>query len=153
YYPGITEQQTLDSGIYLNYSTIALTDIHLHSGRYPEFSAVSNIKNVYILGAIALILLVLASVNFMNLTTAHSLKRAKEIGIRKTLGSQRRGLIVQFLTESGLMTLGSLLLALILASAAMPFYNQLSGRELSIPFGSPGFWLLLLLATLVLGLL
>lgn len=153
YYPGISEQQFLDSGNYLYYTTIPLTDIHLHSGRYPEFSAVSNIKNVYILGAIALILIVLASVNFMNLTTAHSLNRAKEIGIRKTLGSQRKGLVVQFLTESGLMTLGSLVLALILATAAMPFYNQLSGRELSIPFASPGFWALLLLATLALGLL
>lgn len=153
YYPGITEQQFRDSGNYLNYSTIPLTDIHLHSGRNPEFSAVGSIKNVYILGAIALILLLLASVNFMNLTTAHSLRRAKEIGIRKTLGSQKSGLVAQFLTESGLMTLGSLVLAMILATAAMPFYNQLSGRELSIPFGNPGFWLLLLLATLLLGLL
>lgn len=152
YYPGITEQQFLDSGNYLNYSTIPLGDIHLYSGRNPEFSAVGSINNVYILGAIACILLVLASVNFMNLTTAHSLKRAKEIGIRKTLGSQKSGLIAQFLTESGLMALGSLILALLLATLAMPFYNQLSGRELSIPFASPIFWLLLLLATLVLGL-
>src|SRR5690606_29286952 len=152
YYPGITEEEFLESGNYLKYSTIPLGDIHLHSNRYPEFSAVSSIKNIYILGAIALILLVLASVNFMNLSTAHSLKRAKEIGIRKTLGSQRSGLIVQFLTESGLMALGSLVLALILAVIVLPLYNQLSGRELSIPFGHPMFWAVLLLATLLLGL-
>src|SRR5690606_4517494 len=133
FYPGITEQQFIDSGNYMYYTTIPLTDIHLYSGRNTEFSTVSDIKNVYILAAIALILLVLASVNFMNLSTAHSLKRAKEVGIRKTLGSQRSGLIVQFLTESGLMALGSLVLALILAVIVLPLYNQLSGRELSIP--------------------
>tara|TARA_R110000764_G_scaffold1503_1_gene6276 strand:- start:347434 stop:349866 length:2433 start_codon:yes stop_codon:yes gene_type:complete len=153
FFPGITEQQFLDSGNYMKYSTIALTDIHLHSGRGPEFSPVSDIKNVYILGAIALILLVLASVNFMNLTTAHSLKRSKEVGIRKTLGSQRKSLIGQFLTESGLIALGSLVFAIIIAAVVMPFYNDLSGKELSIPFSSPSFWLILLIATLALGIL
>ncbi|MBO0342017.1 ABC transporter permease [Flagellimonas profundi] len=153
FFPGITEQQFLDSGNYMKYSTIALTDIHLYSGRGPEFSPVSDIKNVYILGAIALILLILASVNFMNLTTAHSLKRSKEVGIRKTLGSQRKSLIGQFLTESGLIAMGSLVFAVIIAMVAMPFYNDLSGKELSIPFSSPMFWLILLIATLALGIL
>ena len=152
FFPGITEQQFLDSGNYVNYSTIALTDIHLHSGRSPEFSTVNDIKNVYILGAIAIILLVLASVNFMNLSTAHSLKRSKEVGIRKTLGSQRSGLIGQFLTESGLIAVGSLLFAIVIASVAMPFYNDLAGKELSIPYSNPFFWLILLVAALVLGL-
>nr|WP_297786409.1 ABC transporter permease [uncultured Allomuricauda sp.] len=153
FFPGITEQQFLDSGNYMKYSTIALTDIHLYSGRGPEFSPVSDIKNVYILGAIALILLILASVNFMNLTTAHSLKRSKEVGIRKTLGSQRKSLIGQFLTESGLIALGSLVFAIIIAVVVMPFYNDLSGKELSIPFSNPIFWLILLIATLALGIL
>lgn len=153
FFPGITEQQFLDSGNYMKYSTIALTDIHLYSGRGPEFSPVSDIKNVYILGAIALILLVLASVNFMNLTTAHSLKRSKEVGIRKTLGSQRSSLIGQFLTESGLIAMGSLVFAVIIAAIAMPFYNDLSGKDLSIPFANPMFWMVLLIASLALGIL
>jgi len=152
FFPGITEQQFLDSGNYVNYSTIPLRDIHLYSKRSPEFSTVSDIKNVYILGAIALILLVLASVNFMNLSTAHSLKRSKEVGIRKTLGSQRSGLIGQFLTESGLIALASLIFALIIAALAIPFYNDLAGKELSIPYASPIFWLILIMAALVLGL-
>jgi len=152
FFPGITEQQFLDAGNYINYSTIPLTDIHLYSGRSPEFSTVSDIKNIYILGAIALILLVLASVNFMNLSTAHSLKRSKEVGIRKTLGSQRSGLISQFLTESGLIAMGSLLFAVLIATLAMPFYNELAGKDLSIPFSNPLFWLILILATLILGL-
>ncbi len=153
FYPGITEQQFLDSGNYVNYSTIPLTKVHLYSGRSPEFSPVSDIKNVYILGAIALILLVLASVNFMNLSTAHSLKRSKEVGIRKTLGSQRSSLIGQFLTESGMIALGSLVFALIIAAIAMPLYNDLSGKELEIPYGSLSFWLILLIATFALGIL
>lgn len=153
FFPGITEQQFIDSGNYMYYSTIPLTDIHLYSKRSPEFSAVSDIKNVYILGAIALILLVLASVNFMNLSTAHSLKRAKEVGIRKTLGSQRSSLIGQFLTESGLIAMGSLVFAVIIAAAVMPFYNDLSGKELAIPFANPFFWLILLVAALALGFL
>ncbi|SDQ12854.1 ABC transporter permease [Flagellimonas zhangzhouensis] len=153
YFPGITEEQFIASGNYMKYSTIALTDIHLHSGRSPEFSPVSDIKNVYILSAIAIILLVLASVNFMNLTTAHSLKRSKEVGIRKTLGSQRSSLIGQFLTESGLITFGALLFAVLIAVIAMPFYNEISGKELSIPFGNPLFWIILLVASLALGVL
>ncbi|MDF0707002.1 ABC transporter permease [Flagellimonas okinawensis] len=152
FFPGITEQQFLDSGNYMHYSTIPLTEIHLYSKRSPEFSTVSDIKNVYILGAIALILLVLASVNFMNLSTAHSLKRSKEVGIRKTLGSQRSGLIGQFLTESGIIALFSLVFAIIIASIAMPFYNDLAGKELSIPFSNPFFWLILFVAALFLGL-
>lgn len=153
YFPGITEEQFVASGNYMKYSTIALTDIHLHSGRSPEFSPVSDIKNVYILSAIAIILLVLASVNFMNLTTAHSLKRSKEVGIRKTLGSQRSSLIGQFLTESGLITFGALLFAVLIAVIVMPLYNEISGKELSIPFGNPVFWIVLLVASLALGVL
>ncbi|GLU43307.1 ABC transporter permease [Allomuricauda sp. NBRC 101325] len=153
YFPGITEQQFIESGNYMKYSTIALTDIHLHSGRSPEFSPVSDIKNVYILSAIAIILLVLASVNFMNLTTAHSLKRSKEVGIRKTLGSQRSSLISQFLTESGLITFGALIFAVLIAIIVMPLYNEISGKELSIPFGNPVFWMVLLIASLALGVL
>jgi len=152
FFPGITEQQFLESGNYINYSTIPLKDIHLYSKRSPEFSTVSDIKNVYILGAIALILLVLASVNFMNLSTAHSLKRSKEVGIRKTLGSQRSGLIGQFLTESGLIAMGSLIFALLIAALVMPLYNDLAGKELSIPYANPVFWLILIVAALVLGL-
>src|SRR5690606_3682118 len=92
YYPGVTEEELIASGNYLNFSTIALTDIRLHSNRYPEFSENGSIQNVYILSFIAIFLIVLASVNFMNLSTAHSLKRAKEVGIRKTLGSNKMSL-------------------------------------------------------------
>ncbi|TSE08713.1 FtsX-like permease family protein [Aquimarina algiphila] len=152
YAPGITEEQFLASGNYLNFSTIALTDIHLYSNRYPELSVNSDVQNVYILSFIALFLIILASVNFMNLSTAHSLKRAKEVGVRKTLGSNKSELIRQFLIESGLISFISLVLAIIVASVALPFFNELAGKEISIPFTNPFFWLILLASVMLLSL-
>lgn len=152
YYPGITEESFLAAGNYFKFSTIPLTDIRLHSNRYPEFSPNGSIQNVYILSFIAIFLIVLASVNFMNLSTAHSLKRAKEVGIRKTLGSHKISLVKQFLTESGLISFISLLMSLIIAAIAMPYFNELAGKVITIPYTNPFFWLTLLLSTIVLGL-
>jgi len=150
--PGVTEEQLAASGNYLNFSTIALPDIHLYSDKDYELSANSSIQNVYILSFIGLFLIVLASVNFMNLSTAQSLKRAKEVGIRKTLGSGKPALIRQFLTESGLISFISLLFALVIAAVATPYFNVLSGKSVAIPFSDPFFWLILLSATVVLAL-
>ncbi len=152
FFPGITIEQFIASGNYMNFSTIALTDVHLSENRIAEISANNSIQNVYILSFIALFLIVLASVNFMNLSTASSLKRAKEVGIRKTLGSSRSGLVQQFLTESGLIAFLSLLMAIIIAAIALPFYNDLSGKMLSIPYANPFFWLILFVSTILLGL-
>lgn len=151
-FPGITEENFLAAGNYYDMSTIPLKDIHLYSQRDNEFSANGSIQNIYILGFIGLFLILLASVNFMNLSTAHSLKRAKEVGIRKTLGSSKFELIRQFLSESGLITFISLVLAIIIGAIAMPFFNELSGKDISIPFGNPVFWLVLILATVILAL-
>ena len=151
-FPGLTMESFAASGNYYRFHTMPLTGIHLHSNRQSEMSANSSIQNVYILSLIALFLIVLASVNFMNLSTAHSLKRAKEVGIRKTLGSNKMDLVRQFLTESGLISFISLLLALILTLALLPLFNNLSGKSISIPYENPFFWLILLVATIVLGL-
>ncbi|UCD61731.1 MAG: ABC transporter permease, partial [Flavobacteriaceae bacterium] len=152
YFPGITEESFKAAGNYVRYHTMALTDIHLHSNRQSEMSPNSSIQNVYILSFIGLFLIVLASVNFMNLSTAHSLRRAKEVGIRKTLGSNKPELIRQFLTESGLISFISLFLALIIAMIALPYFNDLSGKLVSIPYSSPLFWIILLSSTIILGL-
>ena len=151
-YPGMTEVSFEASGNYLRYNTISLTDIHLYSHRDREMSANSSIQNVYILTFIALFLLLLASFNFMNLSTAHSLKRAKEVGVRKTLGSNKSDLVKQFLTESGLISFISLLLAVAMACLITPFFNELAGKSISIPFADPIFWLTVLLGTVLLGL-
>ncbi|TFG77169.1 MAG: FtsX-like permease family protein [Flavobacteriales bacterium] len=150
--PGITEEQFKAAGNYLIYSTIPLTDIHLNSERVAEISANNDIQSIYILSFIAIFLIVLASVNFMNLSTAHSLKRSKEVGVRKTLGSNRMDLVGQFLIESGLISFLSLVLALILALIALPFFNALADKDISMPFTSPIFWLVLFGSVLLLGL-
>ncbi len=152
FFPGVTRKQFEASGNYIKYGTIPLTDIHLHSHRYPEFSQNSDIQNLYILAAIGIFLVVLASINFMNLSTAQSLKRAKEVGIRKTLGSAKLGLIRQFLTESGLIAFGSLILGLLVAFTVLPFFNSLSNKALQIPLTSLAFWAILISATFILGL-
>ena len=153
YFPGMTKESFIASGNYLRYYTMPLTDIHLHSYRDSEMSANSSMQNVYILSFIALFLITLASVNFMNLSTAYSLKRAKEVGVRKTLGSNKAELVRQFLTESGLISFISLLLAFAVTMAVLPFFNEFSGKSVSIPFTNPLFWVLLIVSTLFLGLL
>lgn len=155
--PGLTVENSRandkESGDYMRFNSTGLTDIHLHSsGRESEFSANSDIENVYIMAFIGSFLLVLASVNFMNLSTAYSLTRAKEVGIRKTLGSTRLGIIRQFLTESAVISLLSLALSIGIASLALPFFNRLAEKDISIPFASPLFWLALLATTILLGL-
>tara|TARA_R110000868_G_scaffold4211_8_gene26526 strand:- start:6870 stop:9305 length:2436 start_codon:yes stop_codon:yes gene_type:complete len=152
YMPGVTEEQFKAAGNHLIYSTMPLTDIHLHSHRVAEMSGNNEIQSIYILSFIAIFLMVLASVNFMNLSTAHSLKRAKEVGVRKTLGSNKSELVSQFLIESGLISFLSLAVALVLALIAMPFFNTLADKDISIPFTSPFFWMILLGSVLALGL-
>ncbi|MFD2100101.1 ABC transporter permease [Flagellimonas iocasae] len=151
--PGITEEQLIAAGNYVVYSTMPMTDIHLHSHRVAELSSNNDIQSIYILSFIALFLIVLASVNFMNLSTAYSLKRAKEVGVRKALGSKKGELIRQFMMESGVVSLISLIFALIIASAALPFFNDLSNKDIAIPYFSWGFWLIALLSTITLALL
>ncbi len=151
--PGITEEQFKAAGNYLVYSTIPLTDIHLNSNLVAEMSSNNDMQSIYILSFIAIFLIVLASVNFMNLSTAHSLQRAKEVGVRKTLGSNKIDLVRQFLIESGLIAFLSLALALVMAIIALPFFNTLAAKEISIPFLNPFFWLILLGSVLLLGLL
>ncbi|NRB46723.1 MAG: ABC transporter permease [Saprospiraceae bacterium] len=155
--PGLTlESSKADeaaTGNFMIFGATALTDIHLHSDRRGEMSSNSDISNVYILSFIGFFLLILAAVNFMNLSTAHSLKRAKEVGIRKTLGSDRKGLIRQFLTEAGVITALALIMGVLLAITALPYFNELAEKEISFPFSHLVFWALLLGAALLLGLL
>ncbi len=109
-----------------------LTSIHLHSvGIGSIFSTISDIKYVYIFSLIACFIIILACVNFMNLSTAQSSKRAKEVGIRKVLGSERKQLIKQFFTEAFVYTSFATLIALVLLLMLINPFNQLSGKTLS----------------------
>ena len=109
-----------------------LTAIHLHSNKSYEFEANGNVTYVYIFSVIAILILLIACVNFMNLSTARSAGRAKEVGIRKVAGSLRSNLITQFLTESVLVSFISLLLALGIAGLLLPLFNQLAGKEMRV---------------------
>ncbi|HSF45156.1 MAG TPA: FtsX-like permease family protein, partial [Chitinophagaceae bacterium] len=142
------------SGNYLRYSLMPITDIHLKSERFPELGVNGNEQNVFIFSAVALFILLIACINFMNLSTARSSNRAKEVGIRKVLGTEKRTLVWQFLTESTLVAFMSLLIALGITILIMPFFNDLSGKSLSISsLLRPGFILVLILAPIVVGFL
>ncbi|MCJ7582339.1 MAG: ABC transporter permease, partial [Candidatus Aminicenantes bacterium] len=118
-----------------------LTKIHLHSHMENEIEANSDIAYIYIFSAIALFILILACINFMNLATARSALRAREVGIRKVIGAERKELIRQFLGESLMYSLFSMLIAVLLAHLVLPLFSSLSGRDLTIDyFGMP--WLI-----------
>ncbi|MGI8600377.1 MAG: ABC transporter permease [Chitinophagaceae bacterium] len=120
------------AGNKLQYSLIPVTDIHLKSDRQFEMSAGGNIQYVYIFSAVALFILLIACINFMNLTTARSANRAKEVGIRKVLGTDKKRLILQFLSESTLMAVISMILAVIIAFLVLPLFNEVSAKQMTI---------------------
>ncbi|MEO1262463.1 MAG: ABC transporter permease [Bacteroidota bacterium] len=129
-----------------------LSEIHLHSSHLDSDRAKrGNRQLVLLLLAIAIGIVGIASINFMNLTTARSSERMQEIGVRKTLGAERQQLICQFLGESVLITLVSLGVGLLLLELALPGFNAFTGKELQIDYGKS--WHLLLGFAAVLGLL
>jgi putative ABC transport system permease protein len=109
-----------------------LKSIHLHSDLVAELEPNSDIRYIYIFATIALFILIIASINFMNLATARASGRAKEVGVRKVLGSQRRQLILQHLIESILFSLLSMILAIGVVSLALKAFNQISGKSMDI---------------------
>ncbi len=131
-----------------------IEDIHLQSKLDYEIAANSDVKNVYIFGLVAIFVLIIASINFINLSTARANKRAKEVGVRKSLGSAKSQLINQFIFESIILTFVSLFLAILIVAIALPGFNQLT--EKSVPPSillEPLFFFGLLGLGLVIGLL
>jgi putative ABC transport system permease protein len=125
---------------------------HLY-GEFKNGKVVGGrIQFVWLFGIIGVFVLLLACINFMNLSTARSEKRAKEVGIRKAVGSLRRQLIGQFLSESVVVACLSFVLAVVLVLLLLPFFNGLADKKMSIPWAHPLFWLTTLGFTLVTGL-
>jgi len=150
--------QSLDdfkkSGGYVRASLTPLTDIHLHSNKLGELDGNGNAEFVYIFSAIALLILLIACVNFMNLSTARSSNRAKEVGVRKVLGSLKKNLVQQFLTESLLISFIALIFAILVAWLLLPYFNQLAGKEIhASTLFQPKMLLSLVVLMLVVGLL
>jgi putative ABC transport system permease protein len=133
--------------------TYPLDRIHLHGDFEFGVPSGGRIQFVWFFGIIGAFVLLLACINFMNLSTARSEQRAKEVGIRKTIGSLRSDLIVQFLGESVLLALLAFLLAVVLAYSSLPFFNGIAAKQLQFPFGSVAFWALALGFTLFTGIL
>ena len=119
------------SGNSMHISLMPLTRIHLHSNIKDELGTNGSIQYVYIFSAIAIFILLIACVNFMNLSTARSSNRAKEVGVRKVFGSLRNNLIIQFLTESVFISLLSFLLAIGTVLLLLPLFNQLADKHIS----------------------
>lgn len=114
---------------------------HLYSEFKNGIAAGGNIQYCWMFGLIGAFVLLLASINFMNLTTARSEQRAREVGIRKAVGSVRIQLITQFFSESFFMVICAFFLALLMARLLLPFFNELADKKMSLPVTSPFFWL------------
>jgi len=120
------------AGNQIEYTLMPLLDIHLTSDRVPELGTNGDKQYVYIFSAVALFVLLIACINFMNLSTARSANRAKEVGVRKVLGTERKTLIYQFLIESTVTVLISLTVAIAIAWLALPWFSEISAKSLSI---------------------
>lgn len=125
------DENRRDNEVYSRLFLQDLTDIYLRSDFSYDFTKRGNIQHVYTFSAIALIILLIASINFMNLTTARSANRAREIGVRKVQGAHRRHLVSQFYMESAMITFFSFVLALVMVELVLPHFNNLAGKELS----------------------
>lgn len=140
-------------GYAVGFITQPMLDIHLHSHLRGEFGANGNIKYLYIFGAIALFILLIACINFMNLATARSADRAKEVGIRKTMGSLRSRLMGQFLGESILLSFVATVLALGLAELLRIPFSNLAEKPIILPLQTWWFLPGILLLSIFVGLL
>ncbi|MGN6639369.1 MAG: ABC transporter permease, partial [Mucilaginibacter sp.] len=126
---------------------------HLYSDFKNGVNIGGRIQYVWLFGIIGIFVLLLACINFMNLSTARSEKRAKEVGIRKSIGSMRSQLITQFYSESMLIAVMSFLLSLLLTQLSLPFFNDLANKHIQMPWSSVFFWLASIAFTLFTGLI
>lgn len=131
---GSTIDELAASGGFIKYFVTPLTDIHLHSHLRFEHEPNSDIAYVYIFTVVAFAILLIACVNFVNLATARSATRAKEVGVRKAVGSSRSQLIRQFLAETIVLSFLAILVALPIIQFLLPFFNTVTGKNLTIPY-------------------
>jgi len=146
-------EEFLESGNFIGFMTQPLRDIHLRSKWGNELEPQGSFNTVIIFSAIAMLILIVACINFINLTTAQSTKRANEVGVRKVVGSSRAQLVRQFLSESIFLSFLSFLLALIFVELALPVFNNLVGKKFSSShIFDWSFLLFLLIGALFIGM-
>ena len=150
----ITAEEFESSGNSYSFFIQPLKDIHLRSNVQYEIEPNGNILYVYIFSVAAILILLIACINFMNLATARSVGRSKEIGLRKVVGSNKNKLITQFLTESIIISFLALLIALVIVEVALPSFNNLLGLKLQVGYFKTWFIVPILIAfTIFVGLL
>ncbi|OEK03936.1 hypothetical protein BFP97_18325 [Roseivirga sp. 4D4] len=142
-----------NSVVEYHYSAMPLTDIHLKSAMSGEFQINGNLRQVYGFGVIAILILIIACINFVNLSTARSAKRAKEVGLRKVMGALRPHLITQFIAESILISLIAMVIGVFLVEAMLPVFNRFMGQSLSIPYTQPMVVLAMFIGAVMIGLM
>ncbi len=126
---------------------------HLYSKYVNGQDTAGFLEYVHTFTLIGVLVLLIACINFINLTTARSEKRAREVGVRKAIGSSRKNLILQFLAESFVLTLIAFVFSVIFVQMALPAFNTLTGGQLALPFSNTGFWALLLAGVVVTALI
>jgi len=129
---GMSFDKFLETGNFFGFIAQPLLDLHLHSTADNDWETTGSYNTVVIFAAIAIVILIVACINFTNLATARASKRANEVGIRKVVGSQRRQLVQQFLTESLFLSLVAFAIALVLVSIALPAFNKIMDKEISM---------------------
>ena len=127
-------------------------DIHLKSDGIYDISTRGSVKYIWLFGAIAVFILILATINFINLSTAKSANRAKEIGLRKVVGSVRRNLVIQFITESLLFSFFSFAIGVAITLVFLPYFNSLSGKSLEFPWREWQTMPVLFVAMIIVGI-
>lgn len=137
----------------MSFALQPVPDIHLHSEGIRDGMQHGDIRFIWLFGGIAIFILLIACINFINLSTARSANRAKEVGLRKVVGSYRSQIMEQFLTESVLYSMLSFLIGILLAWSLLPYFNQISDKQLGIPWAD--WWLIpiLLGSAVVIGLI
>ncbi len=142
------------SEIAFHYEMTNLTDLYFQSAVVSQIGVHGNVEQVYAFSAIALLILAIACINFVNLSTARATKRAKEVGLRKVLGAIKRQLIVQFVTESVLVCGLAALVGVLLVEALLPWFNRFVGREITVGYWQhPEIFLYLLAGVVLVGIL
>lgn len=153
-YMGISYEEFISSGNYLNIDVQPLLDIHLTTGIDSDFEPGGSRSNIYIFSSIAILILLLGCINFINLSTAKTSTRAKEIGVRKVMGSQRKQIIKQFLAESVILSVVSFFISMIFVTLLSPVVNEIAGKPIVLTFwNNPVTYILLLCCAVLIGII
>ncbi|MFO7873533.1 MAG: FtsX-like permease family protein [Bacteroidales bacterium] len=153
---GISPEEFISQGNMYNYFLQPLPAIHLDPSVDHGHKSSNDPRYLWIFGAVGLLILVIASINFMNLSTAQATKRAKEVGVKKVIGSSRKMLVWQFISETVILSLLALVVAVLILEWALPYFNNMLSLQLSLNYFSnwysiPGMFLLALLVGLFAG--